>query len=766
MVIPRGAEKSQTKGDELVSGSHPLVDLAIGQVRILELIATGSPLRQTLDALLIFLEQDLPEMLCSVLLLDEDGTHLRHGSAPSLPEGYARAIDGSLIGPHAGSCGTAAYRREPVVVADIENDDLWQDYRHLARQYGLKASWSTPIFSAEGRVLGTFAMYFRVPGKPSTEHHRVIEIATHIAAIAIAKDLREKAAAESAERYRLLNLATNDAVWDWDVRKDTLWWNDGVERLFGYPASEVTSDFSWWVDRVHPDDRERVDESLRATAASAASSWSEDYRFLRRNGTYADIQDRGYVMRDAAGTTVRMIGTMQDITERKETQHKIEVLAYCDAVTGLPNRTAMRRDLSAAVSSVDSDQCEVVLLLLNLNYFRDINDSLGHQNGDLLLRRVAERFRDCVGESGRVASLGGDEFAVLLYRRKEALDVQHALAMVHECLQEPIEVAGISIRVETTVGVAVCPRDGDTADLLWRHADIALRTAKERHEHALHYHPGINQYDPTRLALIGELRSAIAEDQLVLHYQPKLDLRTGRTVGIEALVRWKHPKRGMTFPDTFIPLAERTGLINPLTTWVVVAALRQGQALAQSGLVLDLSVNLSARNLNEPGFSKELLKLVEGVGFPLTRLTLEITETAIMADPGRAKAVLAELHEAGIHLSMDDFGIGQSSLTYLKDLPITKMKIDKSFVMAFDQPRNVCIVRSAIDLARNMGLNVTAEGIEDEATYQALRDLGCDLGQGYFFSKPLGTDALVPWLRESRWGVGTRAASEPERRTS
>jgi EAL domain-containing protein (putative c-di-GMP-specific phosphodiesterase class I) len=222
---------------------------------------------------------------------------------------------------------------------------------------------------------------------------------------------------------------------------------------------------------------------------------------------------------------------------------------------------------------------------------------------------------------------------------------------------------------------------------------------------------------------------------------------------VEALVRWKHPTRGMTFPDTFIPLAERTGLINPLTTWVVEAALRQGVELAQAGLALDLSVNLSARNLHQPGFSQELLKVVRAIGFPLSRLTLELTETAIMADPVRAKTVLGELHDAGIHLSMDDFGIGQSSLTYLKDLPITKMKIDKSFVIGFEQPRNVSIVRSAIDLARNMGLNVTAEGIEDESTYHALRELGCDLGQGYFFSKPLGVVPLTQWLRESPWGI-------------
>jgi len=297
MITMRGTENALADTEDAVSGSHPLVDLAVGQVRILELIATGAPLHQTLDALLVFLEQDLPEMLCTILLLDEDGARLRHGSAPSLPESYSRALDGAPIGPRAGSCGTAAYLREQVVVDNIETDPLWTDYRELARQHGLRASWSTPIIGPEAQLLGTFAMYFRTPRSPAPEHHRVIGVATHIAAIAIAKDLREKAARDGAERYRLLNLATNDAVWDWDVRKDNLWWNDGVQRLFGYAASEVSREFSWWVERIHRDDRNRVDQSLRATARSGANSWREDYRFRRRDGTYADIEDRGYVMR-------------------------------------------------------------------------------------------------------------------------------------------------------------------------------------------------------------------------------------------------------------------------------------------------------------------------------------------------------------------------------------------------------------------------------------------------------------------------------------
>jgi diguanylate cyclase (GGDEF)-like protein/PAS domain S-box-containing protein len=752
------------------AASPRIMNLAVEQSRIVELIATGASLEESLDALLRFLEHEAPDLLCSVLLLDADRTHLRHCAAPSLPAEYCRAIDGSPVGPTTGSCGTAAYRGEQVVVSDIETDPLWTDYRELARPHGLRACWSTPIFGPSKRVIGTFAMYFKHPGTPTEAHQEMIGMATHVASIAICKAHREGVLRDSEERYRLLNLATKDAVWDWDVRKNTLWWNESVQRLFGYAAHEVTDSYNWWVERVHPDDRERVHRSLQAAAASDAISWREDYRFRRRDGTYADILDRGYVMRDASGTTVRLIGTMQDISALKQAQLRIEQLAYQEPVTELPNRTALQRDLlraletlraedhdaSAGSSVAPSEPGELGLLLINLNYFRDINDALGHQNGDLLLRHTGERLRRAVGPFGQVAALGGDEFAVLIPKLSDRRDIDRTLAAMQACLQHPFQIAGIPIKMEATVGIAVYPRDGDTPEILWRHADVALRTAKQHHTPYLHYHPAIDHSDPGRLALASQLLTALAtsEDQLLLHFQPKLDLRTGRTVAVEALLRWEHPTRGLLFPDTFVPLAERTGIINPLTNWVVDRALRAGVALTEAGFPLDLSVNVSARNLHDPSFCPSLLEALDAVAFPLSRLTLEITETAIMTDPGRAKAALTELHAAGIHLSMDDFGIGESSLAYLKDLPITKMKIDKSFVMSVREPRHAAIVRSAIDLGRNLGLCVTAEGIEDEATYHALRDLGCELGQGYFFSKPLAMEPLITWFRESSWGYG------------
>jgi diguanylate cyclase (GGDEF)-like protein/PAS domain S-box-containing protein len=647
--------------------------------------------------------------------------------------------------------GTAAYLGKQIIVRDIETDPLWADYKELARPLRPPRLLVDTDSRAGRQGCGDVRDVLQ-GATESREHSRAVDWDRDTRRVhRHPQEIRGRALHESNERYRLLNLATNDVVWDLDLEKQTVWWNESVQHLFGYTAAEVKNELAWWSERVHPDDRDRVSRSLQLATDTNANSWSADYRFQRKDGSYSDIQDRGHVMRDTEGKTIRMIGVMQDITERRQAQLRIEHLAYHEPVTDLPNRSAMQRTLASAIARASVDGSQLSLLLLNLNYFRDINDSLGHQNGDVLLRRLADRLSAAAGGAEHVASLGGDEFAVLLSSSKSG---ERTLDLVKESLRQPVDVVGLPIKVDAAIGIAVYPRDGLTAEVLWQHADVALRTAKERNDPHRYYDASIDQYDPARIALIGDLRTAIGTDELVLHYQPKVNLKSGRTVGVEALVRWQHPTRGMVSPATFIPMAERTDLINPLTEWVVEAAVTQPSRSRRRACRSKMSVNLSARNLHEPGFCALLLSSVRRQGFPLAQLTMEITETAIMADPGRAQAGLQKLRDAGINLSMDDFGVGQSSLTYLKDLPITKMKIDKSFVMDIGEPRNAAIVQSAIDLARHMGLGITAEGVETQAAYQALRNLGCEQGQGMFFSWGLPADALMTWLHESRWGAG------------
>ncbi|MBI1733434.1 MAG: PAS domain S-box protein [Gammaproteobacteria bacterium] len=439
-----------------------------------------------------------------------------------------------------------------------------------------------------------------------------------------------------------------------------------------------------------------------------------------------------------------------------EQEEKVHFLAYHDALTGLGNRARLRERLDQAVNEARARSHACALLLMNINNFNAINSTLGHGNGDLLLKQIADRIRQALWDSDTVACLGGDEFAVLLPRLASSEDINLVTGKVANAMAGAFTVASLPVSVEPRMGFAIFPDQADSAELLWQRAGMALRAAKELHQR-VQYDRSIDHYDPANLALLSGLRSAIDENELVLHYQPKIDLQKRRTCGVEALLRWQHPERGLIYPDRFIPLAERTSLIIPLTNWVLANAMRQGRKWDRAGVRLDIAVNLSARNLQDPNLRTDILNLARRSRFPLRRLTLEITESAIMIDPMRGRTILDELHRAGIRLSMDDFGIGQSSLSYLKDLPITQLKIDKTFVVGFRESRNVAIVRAALEMGHNLGMQVTAEGIEDAATCAALTALGCDVGQGYYFSRPLPPDQVFAWMKSSPWNPGRRS---------
>lgn len=438
-----------------------------------------------------------------------------------------------------------------------------------------------------------------------------------------------------------------------------------------------------------------------------------------------------------------------------DNEEKVSYLAYHDPLTGLLNRTALYERLCQAVADAENGNHTFALLLMNINSFRDINDTLGHHNGDALLKHVAQRLRSAVWDTDITACLGGDDFAVLLPHLANKAHIDLVINKIQQALRQPFSISDLPINVEATMGITLFPDHGDSAGQLWQRADVALRTAKQLHQVHKFYSQEIDHYSPQQLALIGDLRSAIDKNELTLHYQPVIDLRTSETVGVEVLVRWLHPQHGLIYPDNFIPFAERTGLINPLTTWVLANALHQVAAWHNEGMRLGLSVNLSVRNLQNPNLDAEILDLVRSSGFPLDYLTVEITESAIMVDPIRARNVLRKLHETGISFSLDDFGTGHSSLTYLKDLPVSKMKIDKSFVMNFNESRNAAIVHSSVELGHNLGLVVTAEGVEDESTFLAIRDYGCDFAQGYYFSKALPANDFIAWLRDSVWSCAT-----------
>jgi diguanylate cyclase (GGDEF)-like protein len=426
-----------------------------------------------------------------------------------------------------------------------------------------------------------------------------------------------------------------------------------------------------------------------------------------------------------------------------------EEQALSDGLTGLPNRTMFQTLIERAMNGIGRRKKMGVVMLMDLDRFKDVNDTLGHHNGDLLLQRIGSRLHSVLRDTEAVARIGGDEFAILLPEVPDRQSVVPVVRRVLKVLEEPVVVGGLALQCEGSIGLAIFPEHGTTVESVMRAADVAMYMAKEnrsgyefydarRHEH---------RHDAGRLALIGELRRAMDETELVLYYQPKIDLRTGTVTGVEALARWHHPERGLLSPDEFIPLAERSNLLRPMTLYLLDSALRQCNAWRTRGAEVSVAVNLSMQNLIDLRLPNDLARLLTSWRLPPGSLELEITESTIMADHRRAMTILSRLNKMGVALTVDDFGTGYSSLAYLQSLPVSSIKIDKSFVMQMaEDPGNATIVQSTIDLGHNLGLKVVAEGVEDVDSYNKLVALGCDFAQGYFLSRPLSPEKATVWL--------------------
>jgi len=455
----------------------------------------------------------------------------------------------------------------------------------------------------------------------------------------------------------------------------------------------------------------------------------------------------------------RYVVVARDVTERHAQQKLMEYLALHDNLTALPNRTLLMDRLDHAIAASSRDGGRLALLLLDLDRFKDINDTLGHSVGDSLLAKIGQILCEPLRKSDTVARLGGDEFAVLLPSVSGVMQAREIAERVAGELARPFPVEGITVEVGVSMGVALYPDHGRDASELMRAADVAMYVAKRDHLTISIYDEARDNHSVRNLSLSGELHKAMDDDELVLLYQPQLDTESGRPIGAEALLRWDHPSYGLVSPDEFIPLAEQTGLIRPLTRWVIGKALKQLSAWQESGLEIGLSINLSPRNLHEEELARAIKQLMEKRALRPDLLTLEITENAIMTDPERGLTALQHLKDCGVRLAVDDYGTGYSSLAYLKSLPVDELKIDKSFVMNLEDDRHdELIVRSTIDLAHSLGLTVVAEGVENERQLQTLRNLHCDSVQGFHLGKPMRIGEFQHWIDERRT---VRGANEP-----
>jgi diguanylate cyclase (GGDEF)-like protein/PAS domain S-box-containing protein len=559
---------------------------------------------------------------------------------------------------------------------------------------------------------------------------------------------------ETTERLRLAIRAGQLYTWDWDLNSNRVIRNGSYEEVFGQEAGAGETDFLSFLRVIHPEDRPRM-AAITEQVRRGHPSFRIEFRVVRSDGAIRWLATQARTCFDAAGTPIRVIGVTRDYSEQKAAEDLIQSLAYYDSVTGLPNRNKLYDHLLDAIRIASAESHPFALFLMDLDHFKDINDTLGHHQGDLLLKELGRRLKDALFQPDIVARLGGDEFAILLPRLAKASDVTLVIAKIQAALQPTFLIGGLPIALEASIGVAVYPDHGQDSDSLLQRADVAMYAAKRGgHGHVI-YESRHDLHSPLRLALMGELRQGIEHDHLRLYYQPKIDLRTGAVYGVEALVRWQHPLRGLIPPDEFIAPAERSGLIHPLTDWVLRTAMRQCAAWNRIGVKLVVSANLSVRSLTDPHLPDTLAALLRDEGLSAHQIRLEITESAIMADAVRTQETLAKLHGMGIGLSIDDFGIGYSSLSYLRKLPVDRIKVDKSFVMDMLQNEDdAMIVRSTIQLAHNLRLAVVAEGVETKAIYHQLVEWGCDAAQGYYISKPLPAPDLERWLTESPWGGG------------
>jgi diguanylate cyclase (GGDEF)-like protein/PAS domain S-box-containing protein len=678
-----------------------------------------------------------------------DGDELVIGAAGGRASGLVggrRKLEDSIV-----SFAIAA--RDTLLIERTEEDPRIN--RALQAKVGDLSHICVPLFAGDRPVAALSVMASSETDRLGEEERRTLELLAVVLAAAVSRAAEFEAKREQVEALARFEATfagalTGMVMSDLDGR--ILDANPAFLELLGYDAAELAG--RNMSELVHPEDRELVQRDF-LSSPEESDSLRLDHRFVRRDGDVRWVDASVSFVRDVEGRRSFAVSMTQDVTQRRAAEAALvaqaelnEHQALHDALTGLANRTLFRDRIDHAVRAAHRTGGRAAVLLMDLDRFKEINDSLGHAAGDELLVELGARLETALRASDTVARLGGDEFGVLLPDPAMPDDVLRVVDRMRTAIEEPVMVQGLPLALEASIGIAVYPDHAGDVETLLQRADVAMYQAKEENAgHAFYDETSCATHDPGRLTLVGELRRALEQRELRLYYQPKAVLADGRVHSVEALLRWLHPERGLVPPDDFIPLAQQTGLIKPLTLYVLDEALRQCRAWLADGLRLSIAVNLSTRNLLDVDFPTEVQGLLERWDVDPALLELEITESTMLADPVRTKQILERLSGMGIRLSIDDFGTGYSSLAYLKGLPVDEIKIDRSFVMAMDTSEDdATIVRSTIDLGRNLGLEVVAEGVETQDVWDRLSDLGCTVAQGYFLSRPVPPAELQAWL--------------------
>jgi diguanylate cyclase (GGDEF)-like protein/PAS domain S-box-containing protein len=592
--------------------------------------------------------------------------------------------------------------------------------------------------------------------------NRLVDLTGQPAALMAARDVterrrKEEVLRESEERYALALRAAGDGVWDWDLVNERVHYSPAWKTMLGYSDSEIGDRPSEWLGRLHVEDAERVRQDLQTHLEGRSSRLETEHRLLCRDGSYRWVLNRARVLRDAAGRAVRLVGLQTDVADRKASEELLMHQAIHDPLTGLPNRAAFLDRVERSLGRVRRAKGYAFgVLFMDVDRFKLVNDSLGHLSGDQLLVSLGRRLTTCVRPGDMVAHVGSDEFAILVDRVTRPADVTVVAGRIQHEMLAPFSLGGQEVFAGVSIGIALSRPDYERPEDILRDADTAMYRAKVRGTGRVEiFDPTMQARALARLKLETDLRRALERQELRLHYQPIVSLETGSITGLEALVRWQHPERGLVGPSEFIPVAEETGLIIPLCSWVVREACRRATSWHRKfpGRPLSISMNLTSTHFTEPEVMRGISAALAETGMQGHDLALEITESVMMSEFDDVVPVLLQLKEQGIGLHIDDFGTGYCSLSYLHKLPTDALKIDRSFVGRIGSgPGDDVIVRTIVEMAHTLGRFVIAEGIETPEQLERLRSLGCEYGQGFHFAAPMDEAAAEAMLAaEPRW---------------